>query len=337
MRRVGNLFEQVCSFDNLVRACRKAMKGKKDKEAVAWFDFRMEFELIRLHHELVSGTYEPGPYRCFSVHDPKERYICSVDFKDRVVHHALCRILEPLFEKWFIHDSCACRKDKGTHRAVSKVQDWSVTAGYFLKADVRKFFESVDHEVLKGLFARKIKDRKLLNLIELIIDKPVPGYMPGKGLAIGNLTSQWFANFYLDPLDHYIKDKLGIKHYIRYMDDFVVLSDDKVMLHEVKVKAGDFLKQELQLELKESACFVSSTREGIPFLGFRIFPAVVRLKRNGLLRFMRKIRAKERLYNKGRIREGELVRSAESLTGHVRHGNTKAMRRRFFNRGKSER
>ena len=306
------------------------MKGKKDKEAVAWFDFQMEFELMRLHHELVSETYEPGPYRCFSVRDPKERYICSVDFRDRVVHHALCRVLEPLFEKWFIHDSYACRKDKGTHRAVSKVQNWSVTAGYFLKADVRKFFESVDHEVLKSLFAGKIKDRKLLNLIELIIDKPVPGYAKGKGLAIGNLTSQWFANFYLDPLDHDIKDKGGVKYYIRYMDDCVVLSDDKAMLHEVKVKAGEFLKEKLQLELKESACFVAPVNEGIPFLGFRIFPGVVRLKRSGLVRFMRKMRAKERLYDKGCIGEDELVRSAESLTGHVRHGNTKAMRQRFF-------
>jgi hypothetical protein len=188
----------------------------------------------------------------------------------------------------------------------------------------------VDHEILKRLLARKIKDRKLLNLIELIIDKPVPGYMPGKGLAIGNLTSQWLANFYLDPLDHYIKDTLGVKHYIRYMDDFVALSDDKAMLHEIKVKVGEFLEQELQLELKDKACFVSSTREGIPFLGFRIFPGVVRLKRSGLLRFMRKMRAKERLYNQGCIREGELVRSAESLTGHVRHGNTKAMRQKFF-------
>ena len=330
MRRKVNLFEQVCSFDNLVKACRKAMKGKKDKEAVAWFNFNMEFELIRLQEQLVSGAYKPGLYRCFSVHDPKERYVCSVDFKDRVVHHAICRALEPLFEKWFIYDSYACRTDKGTHRAVSIVQDWSVEAQYFLKADVRKFFESVDHGVLKGLLARKIKDRRLLNLTELIIDKPVPGYATGKGLAIGNLTSQWFANFYLDPLDHYIKDKLGVKHYIRYMDDFVALSDDKAMLHEVKLKAGEFIEQELKLELKEKACFVAPVNEGIPFLGFRIFPGVVRLKRSGLLRFMRKIRAKERLYNEGRISEGELVRSAESLTGHVVHGNTKAMRRKFF-------
>jgi hypothetical protein len=264
------------------------------------------------------------------VHDPKERYICSVDFKDRVVHHAICRTLEPLFEKWFIHDSYACRKDKGTHSAVSKVQNWPVTAGYFLKADVRKFFESVDHGVLKNLLAGKIKDRRLLNLTGLIIDKPVPGYMPGKGLAIGNLTSQWFANFYLDPLDHYLKDKLGVKHYIRYMDDFAALSDDKAMLHEVKLRAGEFLEHELKLELKESACFVAPVNEGIPFLGFRIFPGVVRLKRSGALRFMRKFRRKERLYNKGSISEKDLVRSAESLTGHVVHGNTKAMRRKFF-------
>ena len=333
MRRAGNLFEQVCSFDNLVKACRKAMKGKKDKESVAWFNFNMEFELIKLQKQLVSGAYEPGPYRCFFVHDPKERYICSVDFKDRVVHHAICRVLEPLFEKWFIHYSYACRIDKGTHRAVSKVQNWSVMTGYFLKADVRKFFESVDHGVLKSLLSRKIKDKKLLKLLEKIIDKPVPGYIPGKGLEIGNLTSQWLANFYLDPLDHYIKDKLGLRHYIRYMDDFVSLSDDKGMLHEMKLKTGEFLNEKLKLELKEKACFVAPVNEGIPFLGFRIFPGVVRVKRRGLLRFMRKFRTKERLYKEERINEVEFIRSAVSLIGHVGHGNTLAMRRKFFARG----
>lgn len=332
MRRTGNLFEQVCAFDNLVKACRNAMKGKKSRPETAWFNFHMEFELIKLQKQLVSESYEPGHYRCFFVRDPKERYICSVDLKDRVVHHAICRVLEPLFEKWFIHDSYACRTNKGTHRAISKVQNWSVMAEYFLKADVRKFFESVDHGILKSLLLRKIKDKKLLKLIEKIIDKPVPGYMPGKGLAIGNLTSQWFANFYLDPLDHYIKDKLGTKHYIRYMDDFVVLSGDKAELHEIKFQAGEFIRERLNLKLKESACFVSPVIEGIPFLGFRIFPGVVRLKRSGLMRFMRKFRVKERLYKEDRISEEGLIRSTASLTGHVGHGNTLAMRQRFFYR-----
>ena len=141
MRRRDNLFEQVCSFDNLVKACRNAMKGKKTRPETTWYDFHMEFEMIKLQKELLSDCYEAGPYRCFFVHDPKERYICSVDFKDRVVHHAICRVLEPLFEKRFIHDSHACRTGKGTHRALSKVQDWSVRVEYFLKADVRKYLD----------------------------------------------------------------------------------------------------------------------------------------------------------------------------------------------------
>lgn len=130
-------------------------------------------------------------------------------------------MLEPLFEKWFICDSHACRKNKGAHRAIRRVKGWARRAPYFLKADVRKFFESIDHEVLKELLSQKIKDQKLLTLMERIIEKPIPGYLPGKGLAIGNLTSQWWANFYLDPLDHYLKDKCGVKYYIRYMDDRV--------------------------------------------------------------------------------------------------------------------
>jgi RNA-directed DNA polymerase len=330
VKRTGYLFEEVCSFDNLLKAAHKAMKGKRQRSTTAWFNLNKEFELLRIQEVLMSGDYEPGPYNCFNVYEPKERYICSVDFRDKVVHHALCRVLEPLFEKWFIFDSYACRKNKGTHRAIRRVKGWARKSRYFLKADVKKFFESIDHEVLKGLLSQKIKDQKLLTLMERIIDKPIPGYLPGKGLAIGNLTSQWWANFYLDPLDHYLKDKSGVKYYIRYMDDLVILGQDKAELHLIKASIGKFLAERLKLELKEQASFVAPLSEGIPFLGFRIFPGLIRLQHNTLVRFSRKYRQKESQYVRGEIEEQDFIRSATSLIGHIQHGNTYRLRQKFF-------
>jgi RNA-directed DNA polymerase len=330
VKRTGYLFEEVCCFDNLLKAAQKAMKGKRKRSSTAWFNVNKEFELLKIQEKLKSGDYEPGTYRCFNVYEPKERYICSVDFRDQVVHHALCRVLEPLFEKWFIFDSYACRKDKGAHRAIRRVKGWSKKASYFLKADVRKFFESVDHEVLKNLLCQKIKDQKLLTLMEQIIDNPVPGYQPGKGLAIGNLTSQWWANFYLDPLDHYVKDKCGVKYYIRYMDDVVILGQDKAELHLIKVNIRKFLNENLKLELKEKGSFIAPLSEGIPFLGFRIFPSLIRLQHSTLVRFSRKYRQKERQYLKGEIEEQEFIRSAVSLVGHIQHGNTYRLRQKIF-------
>ena len=334
MKRRGGLFEEVCSYKNLLKAARKAMKGKKDKKPVARFYFNMEFILLEMEKELVEGLYKPGSYRCFYIYEPKERYICSADFRDRVVHHAICNVLEPEFERWFIYDSYACREKKGSHRAIRRVKLWSRKASYFLKTDVRKFFESVDHKVLKELLRRKFKDKRLLSLLECIIDHPVPGHAPGKGLAIGNLTSQWFANFYLDPLDHYIKEELGVKYYIRYMDDILMLGHDKPALHELKTEIKEYLQTELKLDLKEKASIVAPVMEGIPYLGFRIFPGLIRLKHEGLVRFSRKYRKKEKLYLQGEIEEGEFIRSACSLLGHIQHGNTYRMRQSFFYGGK---
>ncbi len=330
MKRYGNLFEDVCSFHNLCSAARKAFRGKLNKPRVADFHLNFEFELVALQRELLSKTYRPEPYRSFTIHEPKQRRICAADFRDRVVHHAVCNVLEPLFERSFIHDSYACRKDKGTHRAIARLQSFCRDSNFFLKMDVEKFFDSVDHAILKRMIERKIKDADLLALLFLIIDHPMPDQIPGKGLPIGNLTSQWWANHYLNQLDHFVKDELGVKRYIRYMDDMVVLSTGKEELHRLRARIGMFLSQRLNLRLKESGTFLAPVSQGVPFLGFRVFPNLIRLKRANLVRFRRKFRENEKAYLSGEMDDERFARSAASLLGHVLHADTWRMRRDFF-------
>ncbi len=330
MKRYSHLFERVCAFDNLILAAQKAMRGKKNKPNIAAFDFNLEYELIRLQAELNSGAYQMRPYRCFYVYDPKIRYICAADIRDRVVHHAINNIMEPLFERIFIYDSYACRKGKGSHRAVKRLQTFSRKRQYFFKTDIKHFFASVDHSILKALLGRMIKDQTLQKLLNRIIDHPLPGQKTGKGMAIGNLTSQWWANLYLDRMDHFIKDDLGVKCYVRYMDDFIALANTKTDLHILKATVSKFLRQKLGLQLKESATFIAPVKQGIPFLGFRVFPHLLRLKRENLLRFRRNYCKKEKAYLSGKIDEAAFIRSVNSMSGHIAHADTLQMRRRFF-------
>ncbi|MBW1803111.1 MAG: RNA-dependent DNA polymerase, partial [Deltaproteobacteria bacterium] len=184
MKRQGYLFEKVCSFEALITAALEAAKGKKNKSKVAHFLRNIENEVIELEQELLSRSYQPRPYHTFMIHDPKERMICAADFRDRVVHHAVCRVLDPIFEKSFIFDTYACRKNKGTHRAIKRAQGFCRRHHYFLKLDIQKFFDSVDHDVLKTMLRNKIKDADLRRLLDTFIDHPVPWTQPGKGIPI---------------------------------------------------------------------------------------------------------------------------------------------------------
>ena len=197
MKRHGNLFERIVTFDNLLLASQRAMRGKKNKNSAASFCFNLENEILTLKEELDASTYLPRPYTQFEIREPKVRKICSSDFRDRVVHHAVCNLIEPIFERRAVFDSYACRNKKGSHLGVVRCQMFARKFQYYLKCDIRKYFESMDHVVLKNLLCRLFKDQRLLKLLDLIIDHAVPGNMPGKGVPIGNLTSQHFANFYL--------------------------------------------------------------------------------------------------------------------------------------------
>jgi RNA-directed DNA polymerase len=330
MKRQGDLFSKVVTFENLLSAAKTAMSGKKSKNSVISFNFNLENELILLKQQLEDKTYRPGPYSIFEVKEPKVRKICSSDFRDRVVHHAVCNMMEPFFEKRSILDSYACRVGKGSHLAVSRCQEFSRKFRFYLKCDIKKFFESMDHQILKDLLEKMFKDKELLKLIDVIIDHKVPGNAKGKGLPIGNLTSQHFANLYLGELDHYIKDRLGIKGYVRYMDDFICFADSKKDLWDLYEKIDQFVVQTLNIELKAKVTQIAPISEGIPFLGFRIFPQMIRIKSENLKRMKNKIRRKEFQFKKGHLSERDLINSIGSIVAHVSHVNSLSVRRCLF-------
>ncbi len=326
MKRVGYLFEEIISFQNLHRAALQASSGKKERIRVAHFLFHLEKELIRLQEDLEQDIWKPSAFRVFEIRDPKPRRISAADFRDRVVHHALCHVLEPVFDKRMIFDSWACRKNKGAHRAVKRAQSFCRRNVYFLKCDIRRFFDNIDHLVLKQLLRRILKDTRLLNLLDIIIDHPLPGMEQGKGLPIGNLTSQYFANLYLGELDHQVKDAYGCKFYLRYMDDMLFFADTKEKLHELLDMVQDFIGARLLLRLKTSATQMAPVSEGIPFLGFRIFPGLIRVHGKSLRRYQKRLRHLEAACINGKISMEELTPSIQSMIAHMRHANTQRMR-----------
>jgi RNA-directed DNA polymerase len=330
MKRYGGLFARVVAFDNLLLAARKAQRGKQHRSSVARFLFRLEPEFLTLQDELRAGTYRMRPYRTFTIYEPKQRQICAADFRDRVVQHAICHVLDPVFEAGFIYDTYACRRSKGTHAAVRRAQRFSRRFASVLKGDVRKYYQSIDHPVLKTLLRRTLKDKALLALLDRIIEHPIPAGTPGKGLPIGNLTSQYFANLYLGALDHLVKDRLGLRGYVRYMDDFLIFAADKPRLHDTLATVRTFLHTALRLGLKEQAVRLAPVTQGIPFLGCRIFPRLIRLNSRTWARVRRRIRGLEAAYRRGLIDEATLVRSVTSMLGHIRHADTLAARRRFL-------
>jgi retron-type reverse transcriptase len=330
MRRHDGLFDQIVSFENLLRAAQMAMRGKREKTSVSSFYFHLENEILAIQSELLAGRYRPAPYRQFEIREPKIRKICSSEFRDRVVHHAICNIIEPVFERRSIFDSYACRKGKGSHSAVIKCQRFTRKFEFYLKCDIRKFFESVDHEVLKTLFRRLFKESRLLALLGIIVDHSVPGNEPGKGIPIGNLTSQHFANFYLGFLDHYVKNRLRVHGYVRYMDDFLLFFNDKSELHRLQARIEEFFARELKLSLKSRATIIAPVSQGVPFLGLRVFRNLIRIKRENLVRLRRHVRRKEQDFINGKISQKELILSINSVLGHLAHVNSLHERRRIF-------
>ncbi|VVB91473.1 Reverse transcriptase (RNA-dependent DNA polymerase) [uncultured archaeon] len=331
MRRYGNLFENIISFENLLKAAKKAFRGKKDKARVARFYFDMEKELLCLQEELLNKTYEPRPLRKFQIREPKPREIGASDFRDRVVHHAICNTIEPILERGSIHHSYACRIGKGTHRAVMQAQIFSRKHSYFLKCDIRKYFASIDHEILNKMLARKFKDADLMWLLNTIIDS-AESENTGKGVPIGSLTSQHFANLYLDKLDHCIKDCLRVKSYLRYMDDFILFGNEKAELHLLHSTIRAFLRDELTLELKEKATIIAPVQEGDPFLGFWIFPNLIRLKHENKKRALNTLKSRNRAFKSGKTNEEKYSQSLMSITEYLKIGNTYNLRKDIFSK-----
>jgi len=344
MKTHDGLYPKICSFENLWKAARKAQRGKRFKDNVASFNFHLEHELFRIQEELLSQTYQPGEYHEFAIYEPKKRMISAAPYRDRVVHHALCNVIEPIFERTFIFDSYACRVGKGTHRAVARFTTFCRKNRYVLKADISKYFPSIDHDILKGLIRRKIRDDKTLWLIDLIIassnpQEPAIFYFPGddlftpyerrRGIPIGNLTSQFFANVYLNPFDYFVKEQLHCKDYIRYCDDFVVLAKSKERLHEVKEQMEEYLIL-LRLKLHPHKSQIFPVKEGTDFLGYRIFPTHRRVRRDNIVRFKRRTRRLQESYAKGEITVSQVGQSIQSWIAHVSHADSYGLRKRLL-------
>jgi retron-type reverse transcriptase len=292
MKTYKKIYETLCSKENLALAFRKASKNKSKKTYVMEFRLNLENNLEILRQELLNGIYKPKPLKTFIIKEPKTRKIRKSFFVDRIVHHAICNVLEPIFEKRFIFDSYANRKGKGSLQAVkrfeffrNKVSKNNSRNCFVLKADIKHYFDTVNHSILINVLKKKIKDEEIINLVDKVL-KNHSGFV---GMPLGNMTSQVFANIYLNELDQFVKHKLKAKYYIRYVDDFVILHENKVILEEYKRKIDIFLKKELELELHKTKSKISSINQGINFLGFRIFPHNKLLRKSNIYNLKKKI------------------------------------------------
>ena len=310
------------------------------------FDILLEIELFQLQKELREKTYQPGAYKTFEINEPKKRMISAAPYRDRVVHHALCNIIEPIFDKTFIYDSYANRKGKGTHKALDRFVKYFRSSQFVLKCDIVKYFPSIDHEILKNLIRRKIKCKDTLWLIDLIINNSNPQtprneYFSGdtlftpferkRGLPIGNLTSQFFANIYLNQLDHFIKDELGIKRYVRYVDDFAIFSHDKMYLSALR-KNIEIKLEEYRLRIHPVKSQITQVKFGENFLGFRIFPDRIRVKSDNLRRARKRLQKMELDYKNGNIDLKEIGQSVQSWVSHLDYGDTYCLKENIFNK-----
>ncbi len=327
MRRIGNLFEAVVEPENLRLAFWKASRGKQHRPDQREYAARLEEEIEALRLGLLQGDYPVGDYTRFTVYDPKERVICAAAFRERVLHHALMNVCEPLVDRWLVFDCYACRVGKGQAKAVRRAQAFARGYPWFLKADIRKFFDSVPHDGLKALLRRKFKDGRLLGWFDRIIGTYET--QPGRGLPIGNLTSQHFANLYLDPLDRFARETLRAGGYVRYMDDFVLWSGEKDELKAARERVAALVAERLGLELKDEP-YLNRTRHGMDFLGMRVFPGVVRLNRRSKERFAEKARRYGWLLAQGRWTERTYQERMTALTAFVEQAETLAWRKSFF-------
>jgi retron-type reverse transcriptase len=343
VKTYNHLFTKIISFENLLIAAGKAQKGKRFKPTTALFNLNLEKELLSLQNELIEKGYRHGNYRDFQINDPKKRLISAAPYRDRVVHHALCNIIEPIFDRKFIYDSYACRINKGTHAAMERYTAFARKNRYVLKCDIKKYFQSIDQKILLEILNRTITcgDTRWLmrRIVTSRIDDSHAVYFKGddlftpyqrhRGIPIGNLTSQFFANVYLNGFDHFAKEDLGCKYYIRYVDDFVVFDQSKTRLHEVRTQFENYLTK-LRLKLHEKKCRIFKVDEGVCFLGFRIFPTHRLLKKQNLLYMRRKLKRMQTEYQEEDLSIENLSQRIQSWVSHAEHGDTYRIRSRIF-------
>lgn len=306
MKTYKNLYPKICDWETLEIAYRRARRGKRRSQPVADFEYAWESHLLRLQEELATKTYRPGAYCSFYIHEPKKRLISAAPFRDRVTHHALCLAIEPIFEARFIHDSYANRVGKGTHRALDRCTYFARRYRYVLQCDVKQHFPSIDHAILRSILAKHIACPDTMWLIDQILGSGVGilseeyamQWFPGddllaatrpRGLPIGNLTSQFWSNCYLNPLDHFVKRELKCLAYIRYVDDALLFANDKQTLHYWLAALIDYLAT-LRLTLHAERAQPRPVDEGIPFLGFVVYPDHRRVKSRKVVAYRRRLK-----------------------------------------------
>ncbi len=344
MKRHKHLFERVASLGNLLGASKDALRGKRNRHPGASFFLDFEKELVSLHEELTSGEYVPGAYHYFTIFEPKQRRVAAAPFRDRVIHHAVVRVMEPLFERRFIEDSFACRRGKGTHAAMRRTAMFAKRYRYALKCDVRKYFPSIDHQVVLGQLSCVIGDQRLLGLMARIIDShhdSIERHWPSggdlfdvqlrkRGLPIGNLTSQFLANVYLNPLDHFVKHELRVKGYVRYLDDFILFGNDSGELKRL----GERLKQklkELKLLMHPEKYRLLPTRLGVDFAGYVVFAnGRIRVRTSTARRFQRRYRQMKWEVRRGNRAAAEVTQSVKSWIAHTAHAQSIGLRRKVL-------
>lgn len=328
MTKLVSCYEEVISLDNLLSAWAEFVKDKRSRPDVQRFERNLMANLISLHEDLQAGVHKYYSYWPFRITDPKPRNIHKANVRDRLLHKAIYRVLYPVFDKTFIFDSYSCRNDKGTHRAFNrlvrsarKVSRSYTKPCFALKCDIRRFFDSIDHKVLMALLRKRITDEKLLGLIESIISSFE--LTPGKGMPLGNLTSQLFANVYLDPLDQFVKHQLKAKFYIRYADDFVFLSDNPEELLCYLAEVSGFVQSALGLRLHPGKISMRKLRQGIDFVGYVALLHYQLPKRKNVRRMLR------RLGRVAKVDSSILKSQCLSYLGYLSHVSSYQIRERF--------
>lgn len=344
----NNLFNQVYTIENLKLAYKNAKKGKSKKIYVKNFEKNVEKNLNQLQSELLNKTYYPSNLNRFTIYDPKTRIIHSSIFRDRIVHHAIINILNPIYDKIFIYDSFASRKNKGTHKAVNRFEYFirkvsngrliknarnnNQIIGYCLKADFRKYFDTVNQEILIKIIEKKIKDTDLIDLIKLVLSNFE--IEKGIGMPLGNYTSQFFANIYLNELDYYIKKTIGVKFYIRYVDDFIILHKDKRVLEYYLEHIKNFLPC-LKIKLHPDKTEIIPLRNGITFLGYRVFYNFKLLRKRNIRYFRRKLHKNLEDYRNYLIDDKRLECKIQGWFGYAKFANTFNLRNKIIEEIKS--
>jgi retron-type reverse transcriptase len=347
MKVYSNLFNKIISPENLFAAWDEFRSDKWKKPGVMRFERHLEENIFALHRELKAKTYRHGSYRSFYIRDPKQRHIHKAIVRDRILHHAIFSIINPLFEPTFISRSFSCRVDYGTHRGVAALEGMARKMSrngthdcFILKCDVRKFFDSVDHAILLEIMEKRIKDEGVIWLLKEII-KSYPATpvrererrpLQRKGIPIGNLTSQLFANVYMNEFDQFMKHTMKVKNYVRYTDDFAIVADDRTYLEDLLPHIRDFLARELTLELHPKKITIRPFPQGMDFLGHILFPKYRLIRTKTEHRMFRNLKRRFSAYEARQITKTTFEQSLQSYLGTLSHANTYDMREELLNR-----